>query len=72
VHLDGTGTSLRFVVEDDGRGFDALTTRRGAGLTNMADRIDALGGSLTVSSTPGAGTAVVGAIAVTANVEVGA
>jgi signal transduction histidine kinase len=72
VRLDGTGTSLRFVVEDDGRGFDALTTRRGAGLTNMADRIDALGGSLTVSSTPGAGTAVVGAITVTANVEVGA
>jgi signal transduction histidine kinase len=32
------------------------TVRRGAGLTDMEDRIDALGGSLQVVSTPGSGT----------------
>jgi len=53
---------LTFVVSDDGRGFDPSTTARGAGTTNMADRIDALGGSFAISSTPGEGTTVTGRI----------
>ncbi len=69
VRLDGTGALLQFVVEDDGQGFDVSTVRRGAGLTNMADRIDALGGSLTISATPGSGTTLTGAMAVTVDVE---
>jgi signal transduction histidine kinase len=47
VHVD---------VIDDGRGFDVNTDSRGAGLTNMEDRIDALAGSLHVASTRGSGT----------------
>ena len=43
-------------VIHDGRGFDVSTVRRGAGLTDLKDRIDALGGSLQVVSTPGGGT----------------
>ena len=43
LHADGD--ELRFQVIDDGAGFDLRTARRGRGLTNMADRIDALGGS---------------------------
>lgn len=43
-------------IVDDGRGFDIATTTRGNGLTNMEDRIDALGGTLEISSTPGRGT----------------
>jgi len=35
----------------------------GAGLTNMADRIGAVGGSVSVSSTPGEGTTVEGRLA---------
>ena len=51
---------LRFEVRDDGAGFDARARRSsGAGLTNMADRIAALGGVLTIESEPGAGTQVV-------------
>ena len=48
----------RIVVEvaDDGRGFDVTTTRRGNGLTNMGDRLDALGGTLRIASSPGNGT----------------
>ena len=54
---EGDG-DLRFEVVDDGRGFDVEHARRGAGLTNMADRIDSLEGSLHVTSLPGHGTNV--------------
>jgi signal transduction histidine kinase len=43
-------------VADDGRGFDVGTTIRGNGLTNMEDRLDALGGTLHIASSPGNGT----------------
>ena len=47
-------------MQDDGKGFDACTTRKGAGLTNMDDRVDALGGTVQVISHPGDGTMVSG------------
>jgi signal transduction histidine kinase len=62
VKLDGSGSALSFEVTDDGRGFDDASVQRGAGLTNMTDRIDALGGSLEISSTPQSGTCVQGSI----------
>jgi signal transduction histidine kinase len=43
---------LQFAVEDDGAGF-AAGTRAGTGLTNMQDRLAAVGGELTIG--PGAG-----------------
>jgi signal transduction histidine kinase len=58
VRLAAEDGDLIFAVEDDGKGFDPATTRRGSGLTNMADRLDALGGTIEVSSTPGSGTTV--------------
>jgi signal transduction histidine kinase len=51
---------LRFEVADTGPGFDPARTPAGAGLSNMADRIGALGGQIAWHSVPGAGTAVVG------------
>jgi signal transduction histidine kinase len=53
---------LRFEVADDGAGFDPHIERRGAGLTNMSDRLGALGGRLSVVSAPGDGARVAGAI----------
>ncbi len=53
---------VSFEVGDDGHGFDQATVRRGAGLTNMADRMDALGGTLDVSSLVGQGTTVAGSL----------
>ena len=55
--------ALRFEVMDDGVGFAALGSD-GAGLTNMSDRLGALGGSLEVESAPGSGTRVRGAVPV--------
>jgi signal transduction histidine kinase len=54
---DGT---LRFSVQDDGRGFDVGASRTGTGVQGMADRLEALGGSLEIKSTPGEGTVVIG------------
>ena len=62
VRLREEDGALRFEVQDDGAGFDPATVRRGAGTTNMADRLDALGGSLEVDSRPGAGTVVRGTL----------
>jgi signal transduction histidine kinase len=56
---------LAFAVTDDGRGFDPTSVPSGTGLQGMADRIDALGGSLRVRSQPGAGTTVEGRVPVT-------
>jgi signal transduction histidine kinase len=53
---------LLFEVADNGTGFDPGRSVRGAGFTNMADRLGAFGGTLGVESTPGAGTAVRGVI----------
>ncbi|HUP73537.1 MAG TPA: sensor histidine kinase [Acidimicrobiales bacterium] len=53
---------VSFEVRDDGSGFDAEQTPLGIGLTNLADRVEALAGSFSVSSMPGAGTTLVGAI----------
>ncbi len=53
-----------FEISDDGRGFDPATVSRGAGLTNMEDRLDALGGSLELISRPGHGASLRGAIPV--------
>ncbi len=55
---------LDFSVTDDGAGFDVAAVERGSGLQGMADRMDAIGGSLVVESAPGAGTTVRGTIQV--------
>jgi signal transduction histidine kinase len=47
--------SLAVRVADDGRGFDPDHTTNGAGLQNIRDRIDGLGGTATTASSPGHG-----------------
>ena len=45
-------------------GSTRATAKKGAGLTNMADRLDSLGGSLKVTSSPNGGTTISGTLAV--------
>jgi signal transduction histidine kinase len=60
VEVVGTTQGLRFTVTDSGTGFDLSRVRRGAGIANMRDRVSAVGGTLTIDSTPGHGTRVQG------------
>ncbi len=53
---------LWFEVRDSGGGFDCTADQSGSGMVNMHDRIDAVGGTLTVRSRPGAGTSVRGSV----------
>jgi signal transduction histidine kinase len=62
--LDGTVT---FEVTDDGTGFDPEHTPLGTGLQGMRDRLEALGGTLMIGSTPDRGTTVGGTIRVGAS-----
>jgi signal transduction histidine kinase len=55
---------MRFLVDDSGVGFDSETARPGNGLTNMRDRMDAVGGTLEVISHRARGTSVQGAVPV--------
>jgi signal transduction histidine kinase len=65
VVLNDEGGRLTFQVSDDGRGFEPDAVAHGLGLTNIADRVDALGGSVAIESTPRGGAQVVGSIPVT-------
>ena len=52
VNLHHEEGVLVAVVADDGGGFDVNGTPGGSGLVNMRDRLDAVGGTLTIESAP--------------------
>ena len=62
---------LLFELADDGLGFDPSARTPGGGLTNMRDRLGAIGGTLTVDTEPGIGTTVTGAIPLESGVLIG-
>jgi signal transduction histidine kinase len=63
LSLDGRAqTVLHFSIDDDGAGAHAGTVAPGAGITNMHDRLAAIGGEITVTSTPRVGTVVRGRV----------
>jgi signal transduction histidine kinase len=66
ITLDGGHGELRFSVLDDGAGKPEGSVRAGAGVTNMQDRMAAVGGDVTVTSAPGRGVEVRGRVATVA------
>ncbi len=54
--------AIHFEVCDDGVGFDLSTTPYGTGLSNLRDRLAAVGGTITIRSALGAGTTLAGTI----------
>ncbi len=71
VRLREVARDLQFEVSDDGSGFDRESVLLGAGLTNMADRLDALGGELVIASEPGRFTRISGILPLPADEAVG-
>jgi signal transduction histidine kinase len=65
VRLREVEGELWFEVADHGDGFDVSCTPKGSGLTNMADRLDALGGKIEVTSVLGSGTTLRGQLPLT-------
>jgi len=64
VKLRHEDSLLHFEVRDFGAGFSRRTAEPGRGLSNMRDRIEAVGGTLEVSSKRGRGTLVRGSVTV--------
>jgi PAS domain S-box-containing protein len=62
VKLWEEGGAVHFVVRDDGAGLPPGHAHEGTGLTNMRDRIGAMGGTLAFESRPGEGTRAMGAV----------
>jgi signal transduction histidine kinase len=62
IRLWEVDSGLHFEVRDAGVGFDADQIGDRHGLLNMRDRVDAVGGSATISSQPGVGTVVSGSV----------
>ncbi|GAB3873284.1 GAF domain-containing sensor histidine kinase [Dactylosporangium cerinum] len=62
IHLRHSGRGFTLSITDDGTGFDTArplkTAQRRLGLASMRERARSVGGRLTVSSKPGAGTTV--------------
>jgi signal transduction histidine kinase len=56
VQLQYDHGTLAVRVEDDGQGFDPPQTPVSAGLRNIHDRIETLGGTVELASSPGGGT----------------
>ncbi|MFG2143296.1 histidine kinase [Streptomyces sp. NPDC048696] len=55
IRIDRVDGSLRLDVSDDGVGLPAAS-RLGSGLTGLRDRIEAVGGRLSITGRPGGGT----------------
>ena len=57
VHLAGSPSGLVLAIADDGVGFDVdKAWGKGLGLISIQERLDAIGGTFQIHSTPGSGT----------------
>jgi signal transduction histidine kinase len=59
VALTAFDQRVRLMIEDDGVGFDVEAPTGRLGLSGVAERVELVGGTLRITSSPGAGTAIV-------------
>ena len=73
IRLSQHADELAFEIIDDGIGYQpGAAGSVGTGLTNMRDRLVAVGGSLTIDASPGRGTRLHGRIPLREGVHAGA
>jgi signal transduction histidine kinase len=57
--LTGGVDGLTLTIVDDGNGFDVRAAEgKGLGLISMNERVDSIGGTLRILSSPGTGTCI--------------
>ena len=66
VHLRDTPDRIEMEVVDNGKGFDPDAPSSGIGLKSIEERVDSLGGALTIASEAGVGSRVTVSLAATA------
>jgi signal transduction histidine kinase len=64
IFLEEDDGAISFTVTDNGKGFDPETVDLGTGVEGMSDRLAGVGGTVTITSSPGEGTTVIGRVPV--------
>jgi signal transduction histidine kinase len=64
VSLNEHNGNLQFAISDNGIGFHTAQTSKGAGLNGITDRLDTIGGTWHIQSTPGTGTTITATVPV--------
>ena len=62
AHLAFEPQRLRFELRDDGVGFDPASQNEGLGLIGIKERVEMMGGQLTIRSAEGSGTTIVASL----------
>lgn len=55
INLSHNGEEAELDIEDDGCGFDSFTIKRGAGLSNIENRVYLINGKFSITTSPGRG-----------------
>jgi len=59
IELSNNKKRVQLTIIDNGKGFDSFSTKKGAGLNNIRNRVYLLSGQLTIDTHPGKGCALV-------------
>jgi signal transduction histidine kinase len=59
IELSNNKKRVQLTIKDNGKGFDSFSTKKGAGLNNIRNRVYLLSGQLTINTHPGKGCTLV-------------
>jgi signal transduction histidine kinase len=59
VQIELVNEELVLEIRDNGKGFNSLNASKGLGLNTITNRVEALGGNVSIDSAPGEGCRVI-------------
>jgi signal transduction histidine kinase len=59
IELSNNKNRIQLIIKDNGKGFDSFSTKKGAGLNNIRNRVYLLSGKLSINTHPGKGCTLV-------------